>query len=117
MSLRLVPRIRTQNLGWRFQEVHARPLRSQVWQFCEYGTARARFVCIFTDLAQILLNNAISWIFAPFLNNWNILAHMVVDVMMSGTGSFLQVPQKGPCGDPLRPEASFTRQTPSTWRT
>ena len=30
---------------------------------------------------------------------------------------FCYVPQKSPCGGPLRPEASYLRQTPSTWRT
>ena len=40
-----------------------------------------------------------------------------VDVMMSGSDSFLHVPQKGPCGGSLRPEDSFMRQIPSMWRT
>ena len=40
-----------------------------------------------------------------------------VDVRCPVLVPFCCVHQKGPCGGPLRPEASFLRQTPSTWRT
>ena len=43
--------------------------------------------------------------------------YMDVDVTMSGPGSFFERPPEGTLWGLSRPETSFVRQTPSTWRT
>ena len=55
---------------------------------------------------RLVVTNLVAWV------------DVNVDVMMSGLVPFLLCPLlQGPCVGPLRPEAIFLRQTPSTWRT
>ena len=64
---------------------------------------------------------------APWFSKWDVILPAYPPVQtqkwnsgcqMSGPDSFFAMsPKKGPCRGALRPEASFLRQTSSTWRT